>query len=149
MKSTIFCFKAVLMLSLLLGGWGVRAQTTESSHMKKVEAEMNLSTDQLKKITAIKDKYAAQMKEQSSAVCESRVAFQESFKSSQKGPEFQKVLQEKFTKYSQAKAAQKLIGFKMAMEIREILNTEQIIKFNEIHNPARAGGQQCAAGSNL
>lgn len=145
MNYTKFCFKALLMLTLVLGALGVHAEPEDASKMKKIEADLNLSSDQVKKINSIKDKYAAQVKEQNAAVCEKRMAFQEAFKSSQKGTDFQKVLQDKFIQYSQAKAASKLTEFKMAMDIREILNTEQIIKFNDMHNPARAQGSQCAA----
>lgn len=141
------CFKAFLLVSLLFGMLQAHADNDEAGKLKKIEVDLNLSSDQMKKINAIKEKYATQMKELSAAVCEKRVAFQDAFKSSQKGPDFQKVLEAKFTQYSQAKSAEKLTGVRMAMEIREILNTEQIIKFNEIHNPAKAQAMQCGASA--
>lgn len=142
-----FCFKTLMVISLMLGALGAQADIDEAGKLKKIEVDLNLSSDQLKKINAIKDKYATQLKELKAAVCEKRVALQDAFKSSQKGPEFQKVLEVKFTQYREVKSSEKLTGFKMAMEIREILNTEQIIKFNEIHNPAKAQAMQCGASS--
>lgn len=104
----------------------------------KIAKELNLTDAQKTQVKAIREKYQPQMKEKRQAARAARRELQELMRSDKKGAEIQASLQTKHKNVQTLQNAAQDIGFQMALEIREVLNPDQIAKFRGLF-PGKGG----------
>jgi Spy/CpxP family protein refolding chaperone len=109
---------------------GAKGRHERGEQMAK---ELNLTEAQKKQVEEIRNSYKDQFQGMKEKMKAAKEDLSDSLKSPQKGAEYQKTLLEKFKTVQALKNEMGEKRFQMALEIREILNRDQIAKFRAMH----------------
>lgn len=121
--SLLLALQLLPTVSYAMGGKGDHQKRAE--HLQK---ELNLTNEQLEKVTAIRKKYRGD-KDSKKALKEAKKAF----RADMKNPKASKAdLTAKFETFQNVRDAHQRKMFSMMLEMREILNSEQREKFAEM-----------------
>lgn len=131
--SLLLVLQLIPTMSYAMGGKGDHQKRAE--HLQK---ELNLTNEQLEKVTAIRKKHHEERKDKDTF----REA-KKSFRQAMKDPKSSKAdLTTKFEAFQKIRDTHQRKKFSMMMEMREILNPEQIEKFQAMkkeHKKSRRG----------
>lgn len=106
----------------------------KGEHVERMIKELNLNEEQKVKVKQIRDTYESQirtLRESSKVAAED---LKTTMKQESKGPEFQKAALDKFAVVQQKRQELQKLRFQMALETRELLNGDQLKKFNSFHD---------------
>jgi Spy/CpxP family protein refolding chaperone len=121
---------AMTMLAVSTSLWAAGDESPEKMRGGWLKKELNLTDEQMKKVGEIRRKHRDDIKASRKLVKESRKNLGNAVQIGIKGSEYQATLTEYFKKLQDAENDQREKMFKMALEIREVLEPNQIAKFH-------------------
>lgn len=124
------------MKSLLLSLVAAMVFTTPAfagkNYLQRLEKELSLTEPQKEQVKTILGKYKEPMSSQRSQLRSLKKELAESMESTKKGDAYRKELLDKYSKVEDIRRAMHRARFEMALEIRELLNDEQIGKLKGV-----------------
>ena len=127
----LFCFACS---SAMAGG-----KSYGKEHSEAIIKELNLTNDQTKQVKHIKDKYGSELDKQKQEARAVKQALRKMLQAPERGSAYRKKLMAQFKEYQNLKQNQNLQRFEMALDIRELLTNEQLVKFRGFHQKDHSG----------
>ncbi len=128
-----------LLLCTLVITPGAASGKERGERVGKLKEELNLSDEQLKKVRELREQRKENIEKSKGRVQELKKSFNEGMASEKSSKDD---LTQRFEAFQKAKADFQRERFSMMMEMRSILNPEQLKKFIEMRKNRKGGGKK-------